>query len=114
MKALMGTYAITRELREVGLAVVLLFEIATVMMSACAAPPSHQYFEERNNRKIGNKLQNVTVPQQIAFLRRLPNGNEEYRYHFFKTCYVAYEVDASRTVVRWRYDGDTRDCYINP
>ena len=90
----------------------LVFVIFSVC--SCAAPPSHENFERVVATKLGRDLGNVVPPEQLLYIGQLPNGNREYREHFFRTCNVIYEVSPVNVVMSWKYAGDSKDCYINP
>ena len=44
----------------------------------------------------------------------LVNGNIENEYLFNNTCRYFFEFEKTGTVISWRYEGDVRDCEINP
>ncbi|MFI4940557.1 MAG: hypothetical protein ACHP7O_09505 [Burkholderiales bacterium] len=87
-----------------------------VMTAACVSVSvtHNEIFERDMMRRLGQNLDNVAVPQQLTHVGKLPNGNDEYQYHFFRTCDVIYEVSPKNIVLSWKYAGDSKDCYINP
>lgn len=54
-------------------------------------------------------------PEDLIDVTPLPNGNEEYRYKYLRTCRYIFEVDpGTRKIVGARFEDKESDCFINP
>jgi hypothetical protein len=87
---------------------------------ACASVTPHQNFVMLMQFAIGKSVDDPTVsdrrqPARLIDRKTLSNGNIEEAYRFRGACRYFYEVNpTTRMIEDWRFEGDERDCIINP
>jgi len=96
--------------------------ISAFLISGCVffAGSPHDNFIGHLNYQIGNNIDEVPyyqIPHREDLInsKKLPNGNIENKYKYRGTCRYFYEINPeTRKIVSSRFEGDDKDCSINP
>lgn len=93
------------------------------ILGACSGVTPHQNFINHMNAMIGKNIDEIPYYQfgnKESLIQEtvLPNGNIENKYlekNRSGTCIYIFEIDPkSRTILRWRTEGDEKACIVNP
>lgn len=91
------------------------------LLSTCySAVTPHENFKGFHERDVGKSADDPSTsvsryPQKLIGTRKLQNGNIENEYFLRGTCRYFYEIDPkTRLIVRFRFEGNVKDCGIVP
>ena len=93
-----------------------------LFISGCAffAASPHDNFIAHLNSQIGKNIDEVPyyqIPHREDMInsKNLPNGNIENEYKYRGTCRYFYEINpVTHKIVGARFEGNDKDCSINP
>ncbi len=94
---------------------------ASIALIAYGTTNSYELFRGQLDNVVGKPIsglppsRNWGDTRDLINVTQLSNGNAEYRFRYTGGCRYVLEVEKQTTLIlRWRLEGDTRDCYINP
>jgi hypothetical protein len=100
---------------------VLLLYMLFLLLAACSPGRSHRNFISVMETEVGDSEREhsyrIKRRDRLVGTRQLENGNVEEAFvvGYGLRCRVYFEVDrANKRVVSWRFEGDKKDCAINP
>ena len=92
--------------------------IAILAGYSCGSLSPHDNFKAHMSGAVGEHISNphtwARVDRQLL-VRVLDNGNMEHKYIFLRSCFYFFEVEkGSGKIIGWRFEGNEKDCVINP
>lgn len=98
-----------------------IFGILVVCLVACAAPDPYDVFKKKLDSSVGLQIGKLSShhlggdQRMIVDVIEVGDGKKEYRYKWIRSCRYVFEVNEGvGEILRWRLEGDLRDCYFNP
>ncbi|WP_330925828.1 hypothetical protein [Candidatus Sororendozoicomonas aggregata] len=97
----------------------LLLVIAVLANCSCGYFSSpHEIFKSHMSTTIGKHISDPHTwarPDRFISARVLKGGNIENKYKLQKSCFYFFEEDKSTgIIVKWRFEGEVKDCVISP
>ena len=91
-----------------------------LLSTACSSVTPHENFQMIFSQSIGKSIDSAprltnAYPDRLLSSIDLLNGHIENKYLWYGACRYFYEIDPkTRIIVAWRFEGNERDCRINP